>query len=275
MKSTLLLATAALFATFAPAHAGLPQPMCVYYGQARDGYGLPYRANAEVVLLRGTQEIARQKIQGSLTPGVNFALYVHLDDGRSTNNYSARAVRSGEAVSIVVRDQAGQHTIMERRTVPNVGQPGELVLVNATASEDADNDGLPDTWEQELMNWAWGEFASIWDVRGSDDYDGDGMSNLDEYRAGSFPFLDYDYLYIEMLNRTPNARLRLTFLSVPGKCYTTTCSTNLSKSAWTTCPFSLTDAGTTQTTPAEGTGNWLSLYVPLEQPSRFIRLNVQ
>jgi len=37
-----------------PARAGLPQPMCIFYGQARDGYGLPYRADADVILLRGT-----------------------------------------------------------------------------------------------------------------------------------------------------------------------------------------------------------------------------
>ena len=33
------------------------------------------------MLLHGTNQIASQTITGSLTPGVNFALYVHLDDG--------------------------------------------------------------------------------------------------------------------------------------------------------------------------------------------------
>jgi hypothetical protein len=257
------------------ARAGLPQPMCVYYGQARDGYGLPYRTNAEVVLVRGTQEVARQRIQGSLTPGVNFALYVHVDDGRTTNNYSARAVRSGEAVAIVVRDQGGQHTIMEQRTVPNVSQPGDLILIDATASDDADNDGLPDTWERELVEWSGGALASIWDVRGSDDYDGDGMSNLDEYRAGTFAFLDYDLFYISTSICTSNNRLGLTFLSVPGKCYSASWATNLTQAVWTACPFALSDTGAVQNTPAQGNGDWLSLYLPIQEPKRFFRLTAR
>ena len=249
--------------------------MCVYYGQARDGYGLPYRTNADVVLLRGTQEVARQRIQGSLTPGVNFALYLHLDDGRTTNNYSARAVRSGEAVSIVVQDQAGQHTIMEKRSVPNVSQPGDLILINATASEDADNDGLPDTWERELVEWSGGALASIWDVRGGDDFDGDGMSNLEEYRAGTFAFLDYDYFFIEKSFRTANHRVGLSFLSVPGKCYSAAYATNLTQAVWTPCPFALSDTGEVQATSAEGDGNWLTLYLPLQEPARFFRLTAR
>ncbi|MCW5558526.1 MAG: hypothetical protein KIT22_11935, partial [Verrucomicrobiae bacterium] len=65
--------------------AGVPQPMCVYYGQAVDGYGLPYLTNATVFLRRGTNEIARHVVRGALAPGVNFALYAHLDDGRGAS----------------------------------------------------------------------------------------------------------------------------------------------------------------------------------------------
>jgi len=84
------------------AQAGLPQPMCIYYGQAVDGYGMPYLTNATVTLMKGTNQIARQVIRGSLSPGVNFALYVHLDSGGGSKPYSPRALSSGDFVSIYV-----------------------------------------------------------------------------------------------------------------------------------------------------------------------------
>jgi hypothetical protein len=255
--------------------AGLPQPMCVYYGQARDGYGLPYMTNAEVILLHGKNEVARQTIGGSLTRGVNFALYVHLDDGSSLLPYSARALKSGDLVSVVVRDQDGLHTIMEQRTVPPVGQPGELVLINATGSEDVDDDGLPDTWETELMAWSGGALQTVFDVRPDDDFDHDGMTNLQEYRAGTFAFLDDDYLRIEQYDRTPNNRLRLTFLSVLGKSYNVGCIPDLTKSAWQPSPLAATDTAPFQETPVEGTGEWLSLYVPIGGPAWFFRLEAK
>jgi hypothetical protein len=255
--------------------AGLPRPMCVYYGQALDCYGLPYRTNAEVVLYHGTDEIARQTIRGSLTPGVNFALYVHLDDGRSSTPYSKRALRSGDLVSILVRDQDGVKPIIENQVIPPVGQPGELVLINVTAGTDLDRDGLPDEWERELIYWSDGALTSLADVRGQDDFDGDGMSNLQEYRAGTFAFLDYDYLFIECYAATPNKRLECTLLSVPGKTYSVVCATNLAQAGWQSAPVALSDTGPFQDTAVEGNGDWLSLYVPLDVSHQFFRVEAR
>lgn len=255
-----------------PGRAGLPQPMCVFFGQARDGFGLPYRTNADVILLRGTNEVARHSIRGSLAPGVNFALYVHLDEGRVATRYSPRALRSGEVVSIRVHDADGEKTIMESATIPPAGLPGELVLVNVTAAQDADGDSLPDLWESELIAWSGGALKSLWDVRGEDDFDGDGMSNREEYFAGTFAFLDYDALIIEQAILAASDRLRLTFLTVPGKSYHVSSLSDLAQADWQPCGFALTEAGATQTPPVEGNGGWLSLYVPLEEPNRFYRV---
>jgi hypothetical protein len=257
------------------ASAGLPQPMCVYYGQALDGYGLPYTTNAEVVLLHGTNEIANQIIQGSLSLGVNFALYVHLDDGSSAASYSPRALHSGDLVSIVVRDQDGEKTIMEEQSVPPVGKPGEILSINVTAAQDADGDGLPDQWEQEMIYWSFGALNGILDVNPWDDFDGDGQSNLAEYLAGTFAFLPYDSFFAEQYGMTANRRFAITFLSVPGKLYGARYVTSLKQTQWTASPLATSDTADFQTQPIEGTGDWLTLYMPAELSHAFFRPTVE
>lgn len=269
----LLSVTALVLPT--PARAGLPQPLCIFYGQARDGYGLPYAANAAVILLHGTNEVARQTIHGSLAAGVNFALSIHLDEGRTAARYSRRALRSGDLVSLRIRDADGERTIMESATIPPVGKPGELLLLNVTAGEDTDNDGLSDQWEWELIAWSEGALRSLDEVRGEDDFDGDRSSNREEYEAGTFAFLDYDALFIEELLPTASGSLRLTFLSVPGKIYTLTTAGEIGQPSWDPCAFALADAGPAQVTPVEGDGAWMSFYVPAEPSTRFYRIAVR
>ena len=79
----------------------------------------------------------------------------------------------------------GMHTLRIREYEP--GSRIDLVLVtsdlswspeNSLASDDGDGDGLPDTWEKL-------HFGSPNATVGSVDTDGDGVSNLDEFLAGS------------------------------------------------------------------------------------------
>jgi hypothetical protein len=258
------------------AFAGLPQPMVVYYGQAKDGYGWPYTKDATVILLSGTNECTRHNIAGSLSPGVNFALYAPLDDSRDTNRYVRNAVRTGEVVSIVVQDRYGQKTILESNAVPAVTKPGDILLINVTAGTDSDGDGLPDEWEQEMLDWGSNpSVTSILDIARAGDYDGDGQSNGDEYGAGTFAFLDYDFFFAEQLESTTNGRLRIEWLSIPAKVYNVQCSSNLPAGIWEDCEYSLTETGALQTGPAEGNGDWFSFYVPVLERTRAFRLTVK
>lgn len=255
--------------------AGLPQPMCIFYGQALDGYGWPYMNSATVILLRQTTEVARCEISGPLNPGVNFALRAYLDDNQSTNLYTPQAVHSGDIVSIVVQDMYGLKTIMESNAVPNVGKPGDILLINVTAGTDTDGDGIPDEWEQEIIDYGENPAVSnLESVVGSDDYDGDGQSNIDEYHAGTFAFLDYDYFYAEHMDLTDNGRLMVDFLSVPGKVYAAQYSTNVSAGIWLDCEYSETETGELSIGPTIGDGDWLQMYIPITETNRAFRLTV-
>jgi hypothetical protein len=255
------------------ADAGLPQPMCIYYGQAVDGYGMPYLTNATVTLVKGTNQIARQIIRGSLSPGVNFALYVHLDDGSTATPYSPRALRSGDIISIYVTDSEGQKAIMENQQVPSVGKPGQQILIHATAAVDSNGDGLPDPWEYELIAHSGGRLTTLNDVKPNDDLDGDGMTNLEEYLAGTFAWLAQDNLAISEFAALPSGACRISFWSVAGKAYNLLSTTELG-AAWAPASVGLSEDLSSQLIAFEGTGGWLSVYVAPQSPSAFFRLAI-
>ncbi len=259
--------------------SGMPQPMVVYYGQAKDAFGWPYRSGADVVLLSATNEVARHAIDGSLTPGVNFLLQVPIDDGRDSTRYIGTAMRTGETVAMVVRDSLGQKTIMESNAVPAVPAAGEIVLVNVTAGEDTDGDGLSDDWERELMAWLNDPaYGSLDDIHPDDDADGDGQSNGDEYHAGTFAFLDYDFFFAEMFRQTGNDRYYIEFLSTPGKVYRIEeAEIDVVEGGydWASCAYALTETGGWQEGPVEGDGGWIRFYVSKPDTDQVWRLVVR
>lgn len=259
--------------------AGMPQPAVVYYGQARDSFGWPYREGADVVLRAGTNEIARHSIAGSLSPGVNFALHAPIDDGRDGTPYVRYAATTGAVASIVVVDGRGERAILENAGMPPIGKPGEVVRINVTAGLDADGDGIPDEWEWELIRWANDPaLGSIHDVRPGDDYDGDGVSNLDEYRAGTFAFLDYDKFSAEAFWQAANGRLGIDFLTVPGKAYwIESASIGLIEGGfrWEAAAYSPTESGDWREGPVEGTGDWMTFFVAAGESNLAWRLKVE
>ena len=270
----LLLVLTALFAgTFSINAYALPQAMCIYYGQANDKFGWPYLKDADVIMRSGTNEVARHHINGSISPGVNFALYVCLDDGSQNESYSDIALQPGDPVEIYIQDHEGIQTIIHTNTIPSPEYAGQVITIDVTAGTDSDHDGMSDAWEQEIVNASTNPaISSIEDVKPNDDYDGDGESNWDEYKSGNFAFLDYDYLFIEKQTRLAN-RLQLQLLSVPGKAYTIQSVATLTTNNWQMCTFSTTVDGPLQTGLVEGDGSWLYFYVPYT--NRYMRISVK
>lgn len=284
-----------------PAAAGFPRPSFILYGQARDPFGWPYLTNATVNLLVNGKVFKSCAITGSICPGVNFLFRLPLDVGTG-QPYDNLAARPGDTLQLTLA-ASGQTWIINklfaRLTVeellglarpsslpansapgalPLVGQPGEIVGLNVTAGTDDNHDGIPDEWEQWIIANSWDpRIQSIYDVRGEDDFDGDGVSNRAEYLAGTDPAWDQDYLRIEELERTAHGRLGLKFLTIPGKTYRvfSTSLTGAGAWQWQACPYAQSPTGALQSGAFEGTGFYLSLYVEMSHTANLFRVEVK
>ena len=97
-----------------------------------------------------------------------------------------------------------------------------LYITAAGGGLDSDNDGMPDSWEQQN-----GLNVGVNDAGG--DNDGDGLFNIEEYVVGSHPTNGASFFAINGFTVTANAT---TIGSVTGRLYTLEGATNLLSGGW-------------------------------------------
>jgi hypothetical protein len=98
---------------------------------------------------------------------------------------------------------------------------------------------MPDAWERALLA-ALGGNLTLADIRPGDDSDGDGISNLDEYLAGTYAFDPADGFSLALVGVNAGASV-LEFLAIRGRTYTVQASTDLR--AWVPVQFRLVSGG--------------------------------
>jgi hypothetical protein len=245
----------------------VPQPPCIYYGQAKDAYGHPYLSNAKVALQNGTNELDRFVVDGLYAPGVNFKLKVEIGD--------SGAVSPGDLLGIKIWVDGLEVPILEASMLES-GESGDIIPLSITTGADSDGDGLPDEWEQQMIAASGGEITDITQLNPQDDFDGDGASNRDEYLAGTFAFLDYDYFCIRDLERTDDGRFAFRFLSNAGMSYQVeTCSDLGDDSTWTTALFALEATEPSIQNGVTGDGYFKTLFIKTAGEQMFMRLVVK
>ena len=123
----------------------------------------------------------------------------------------------------------------------------------ASGTSDSDGDGMPDLWEQEH-----GTFVFVPDA--DDDPDGDGLSNREEYRAGTDPQDANNVLKLDEIKLIPDAgSLTLKFLALANRSYSILHKPGLDQPDWLKLidvPAQPSDRAITVTngTPATKTG---------------------
>jgi hypothetical protein len=132
-------------------------------------------------------------------------------------------------------------------------------LFDLDSSMDRDGDGLPDRWEERY-------FGSTHSPEGGAgrDPDGDGVTNLDEFRAGSSPLDPASAPRIRAVHLV-NGDVHLFFASIRGKAYRTEYSDRMSGGEWS----AVAD-------PVPGTGGVLEVVHPgaAGAATRFYRVRV-
>jgi hypothetical protein len=278
MPATKFIATCLLALGLAfTLHAYPPMPDHILYGQVRDELGNPLQIDSGEVLLEtasGTQ-ITTHVVPG-LELGVNYRLAVPMDAGLTQDRYKPTALRPTVPFKLRVRIGNTVYVPLEMQGhYANLGAPAQRTRLDLTLGEDADGDGLPDAWERALIA-ASGRPLTLADIRAEDDFDGDGLSNLQEYLAGTYAFDPQDGFVLDLLAAEDDVAV-LEFLVIRGHSYTLQAADELG--LWSPLAFRVT-APQREDTPRQyyyATDVRVLRVEPLSegQSQRFFRLLVQ
>ena len=108
--------------------------------------------------------------------------------------------------------------------------------LNNLPALDSDGDGIPDWWMIQYFGHPTGQAGDL--SLAQDDADGDGMSNLQEYLAGTDPTVPTSVLALNIAPVVPGTSAVLTWTAAPGKTYQLLSTTNLSNAVWSVVPGS-------------------------------------
>ncbi len=253
------------------AEAGTPLPAQIVYGLVRDAYGFPYQDTGRILALKGTTECARCNFTGIQTDGLNYRLTLDMDSGGSP--YAPYAVQAGDRLTLAVEVGGGALPLTPTNQLI-AGPAGSAVLLNLCTGADADGDGLPDEWERLLCEQSGGALGSIADVHPHDDFDGDGLTNEQEFRSGTFAFLPTDLLKVSGFESTSSGRLKLRFLTSVGMTYGLTATESLSRQEWFPMRFAQQEGDPLAYQQLIGNGAYQTVYIETAAKTLFLRLTV-
>lgn len=260
-------------------HAYPPAPNYTIFGVVRDQVGATLAVDgAEIILLRDNVEIGRAPIFKDLRLDSNYELSIRIDQARGTTRiYSTKAVAPLGIFSLKIVMNGQNFFPIEANGTLRVGNGGERVRLDLNLGVDANNDGLPDAWQEWVLYQAGRRPGSAgWDINlvtKNGDFDGDGVSNFLEYIAGTFGGDATERFELRLINKT-ETEVSFNFFAITGKVYGIEQSSNLQ--TWTAVPFATVSGGTTVNLyRASAVGVTPAFVAVSAGQSRFYRLTVR
>jgi hypothetical protein len=192
-----------------------PAPDHVFYGLVRDEMGNPLTRSADIILETSAGAKVRTQVIPGLEPGVNYQLAVPMDSGITDDLYKPTALRPTVPFRIKVRIGTTVYLPIEMKgDYARMGQPGKRTRLDLTLGEDANGNGLPDAWEKALQQ----TLGANGPILPEADSDADGLSNLEEYFAGTYAFDSQDGFALKILG-TRNHAAQLSLTAIRGRTY--------------------------------------------------------
>lgn len=258
----------------------LPQAPVVTYGLVRDDYGRPFGTSVDSPVLelvrnadRSGRVYARCTVGESGFVGMNYRLSLEIDSEGPNRDC---AVLEGTEMFVKATVGATEKALspISVFTTPKQGTEQRL---DYTLGEDADGDGLPDTWEAWVLEGAGREPtpAAIAAFRPGDDADGDGMTNLQEFLANTDPFIATDLILITAfeLEKGTN-RAKVSFTTTRERKFHLIMTETLGAPLWAPVAASATVDGALTYDALDGNGRTRSLYVDARLSAMFLRVVV-
>ena len=235
-----------------------------------------YARNTNGVLLAQTQVFKPD------SSALNYALAVPL-----ANAPTETTARPGDQLFFEVDDGVMLWSNQQIMPQAQVGNPGGVCLADIILEHDANGNGIADAYEAmiETLRFA---LLGLYEPYDPDaDYDGDGMSNRDEYWAGTDPLNAADQFAIAAVRalrptiEIEQERITIRFYAMRGRTYSLAASASLIVPAWEYLPFSLADTPdapsmTTYLSPgAIEEEGMVTFYAVINDPKVYYRLRVE
>ena len=220
-----------------------PAPHHLIYGTVRDEYGTPLMTDQALVILTtptGVQ-LATTTVPG-LAFDLNFELEVPMDAGLTADPYEPNALMAGASFQMVV--VIGQTTNLPIQMVGNfekLGQPGQQTRIDLTLGVDSNGDGIPDAWELAFLA-SIGSNLGLGSLSANLRLTGDGLTLLQEFYAGSYPFDPQAPFTLAVVNFNNGVPL-FQFTAMTGRYYTLLGSPDLQ--TWSPLTFQIPAEGPT------------------------------
>lgn len=217
-------------------HAFPPAPHHLVFGMVRNEQGNPLALPGAEILLEVDGAVLARSVITLPEGGVNYELPVALDSGATADLYKPTALRPMSPFRMRVRIAGVTYLPIEMAGISKLTtKAGETTRVDLTLGEDSDGDGLPDAWERNVIA-ATGRNRSLADIRPGDDTDKDGISNFQEYLAGTYAFDPKDGFSLKLAQFEGTYSV-LEFVALPGRTYTVLGSSDLQQ--WMPISFRL------------------------------------
>ena len=285
LAAVLLLSLAAMNAASVFAAVNFPLGTHLIKGTLKDWQNKVLTSDAAVtiqaVATNGTV-IASTKVADPTTDGCNFLLQIPLS---TTTTDSTAAV--GDTLNCVLIQESGLSLAATPLVVGDANAVSTVALefVNVKSyTNGTDTANVPDEYVDTIAAWI-EAYAEEYGIEGEydpfADYDKDGVSNYDEYRAGTNPFDETDKLAISAYAAPKDAPHAISFEYVGGHVYGVATTRTLTNPAWATQPVkkSETDPECAQVVPSadeEDVGTTTIYVVPAEgATSQFFKLEAK